>query len=297
MACSYSSRTDILSELPSIRNPLSKRTAPLARLASSLWGSFLLRSLLPLILAVAASAPATASAFPDHAPQLRALVLEPFAVEIGGGQTAGQTEGALLQQAGYAVTILRGAKVTVYVMRHLADYSFVYMVTHAGPLPNNDAAIATGDTRHHLFAPYFKNNTLAQMHIIGEQPGVFKYFDAVTGRFIHRYDHHFAPHSIVFVDSCNALDMPRFWKYLHESGVATLISWHRHVDSGEAQQAGKYILTDLVAGETVGQAIRATQAIGLGTSTLSKRPGSLSFRGDGANVLPVTVAPSSSGGG
>jgi hypothetical protein len=210
-------------------------------------------------------------------------VLEPFATDLGDGAGTGQDVVDALQRSGFAVTVLLDAHVTVPVMRSLSRYAFVYISTHVGPLPSNDAAVATGDTRHQRFAPYLANYTLAEMRIV--HGGVDRFFDAVTGLFIHRYDGAFPAHSIVFLNSCTALDMPLFWRYLQESGVATLISWHHHVTSGDADRAAEDIFSALVAGKSVSEAVLATTAAGAGTSLVKSKIGWLSFSGDGANTL------------
>jgi hypothetical protein len=212
-------------------------------------------------------------------------VLEPFAAELGDGQSTGQDVVNALQRAGFNVTVLRDAGVTVPIMRRLSLYSFIYISTHAGPLPNDDAAIATGDTRHQRYAAYLNNYTLAEMKIA--RGGILQFFNAVTGRFIHRYDGAFPAHSIVFLNTCNVLDMPRFWRYLHMSGVATLISWHYHVTSGDADRAAEEMFAALATGASVSQAIFATMASGAGTSLTRSKRGWLWFSGDGANTLQL----------
>ena len=245
------------------------------------------RSLLVLPLAAAAVEPGSgaASGFPVRIFQPQALVLEPFGIQLGLGQSSGQTEADLLHRAGFAVTVLRDAQVTVPIMRHLSNYSFVYIETHVGPLPNNDAAVATDDTRRGQFAAYFSNYYLAQMRIADSQTGIYQFYDAVTGRFIHRYDGAFPSHSIIFLGSCNALDMPLFWRYLRKSGVSTLISWHHHVAGADADRAAQYVLTALADGKSVGQAILAARVAGVGQSTVGNKVGWLSFSGDGMNTL------------
>lgn len=253
------------------------------------WGRCLVHWFLLLSSAAVVAKPlgVAASAFPlpFHIRQPRALVLEPFEIQLGMGQSAGQAEVNLLQQSGFAVTVLRDLHVTVPLMRHLSSYSVVYIETHVGPLPNNDAAVATADTRHHEFAAYFANYSLARMRIEVGQTGSYQLYDAVTGRFIHRYDGAFLPHTIFILGSCNALDMPLFWHYLHESGVSTLISWHDHVAAADADRASQYVLTALADGKTVGQAVLAAQASGVGVSFVANKVGWLSFSGDGTDTL------------
>jgi hypothetical protein len=168
-------------------------------------------------------------------------------------------------------------------MRSLSQYAFVYISTHAGPLPNNDAAVATGDTRHQPFATYLENYSLAEMKIASQ--GVTKYFDAVTGRFIHRYDGQFPEHTIVFLNACNALDMPLFWRYLKQSGVATLISWHHHVTVADSDRAAETLFAQFALRKTISEAVSTTTASGYGISVTGKKQGWLSFIGDGSGTL------------
>jgi hypothetical protein len=233
-------------------------------------------------LVVVALVPAHANASQTPNPR-RALVLEPFGSEIGDALGTGQDVVRALQQAGFAVTVKRDGQVTVPLMRNLARYSFVYISTHAGPLPDNDAAIATGDTRQKPYAPYLVNYTLAQMRI--SRKGVKQLFDAVTGLFIRVYDGKFSKHTIIFLNTCNALDMPLFWKFLKKSGVGTLISWHHHVASGDADRAAESMFRALGDGYTVAQAVSITTSSGAGTSLVGKKIGWLSFSGEGSNSL------------
>lgn len=241
----------------------------------SRWGLF-------LCLIAAALIPAQAHASPKPA-QRKALVLEPFGSEIGDSQTTGQHVVAGLRKAGFAVTVRKDGQVTVPVMRTLGQYSFVYISTHAGPLPDSDAAIATGDTRQKPYHPYFANYTLAQMRI--SRNGVKRLFDAVTGLFIRLYGGKFPKHTIVFLNTCTALDMPLFWKFLKTSGVGTLISWHHHVASGDADRAAESLFRALDDGYNVAQAVSITTSSGAGVSFVGNKIGSIAFAGDGKNSL------------
>jgi hypothetical protein len=213
----------------------------------------------------------------------RALVLEPFATDLGDATGPGETIPSALTHAGFAVTTLRDSQVTVPTMLTLSQYSFIYISTHAGPLPNNDAAISTADTRHQPFAQYLNNYSMAEMKITSQ--GTLKYFDAVTGRFIHKYDGPFPGHTIVFIASCNTLDMPLFWHYLQQSGVVTLIGWHHHVDIVESDHAAEAIFDAFSKGATVSQAVAYATAKGYGNAPYGKIKGWLSYEGDGSVTL------------
>jgi hypothetical protein len=90
----------------------------------------------------------------------------------------------------------------------------------------------------------------------------------------------------VFLNACTALGMPLFWKYLKQSGVGTLISWHDHVNTVDADLAAHDMFAALVAGQTVAQAVHATLRQGAGTSTVKGKLGRIAFSGDGQNSLP-----------
>lgn len=214
--------------------------------------------------------------------QATALVLEPFPSQHSPGFSA-QNAVAILQSAGFQVTELEGPQVTVPVMKTLSHYAVVYIFTHAGPLPNEDAAVSTGDSRHQRYKRYFTNQTLAQMRIHSDYG--YLYFDAITGRFLHLYGGKFSPHSVVFINACTALGMPLFWKYLKQAGVGTLISWEHHVSAYDADVAADDVLGDLAAGKTVAQAIKDTKALGGGRSVGGKKIGLLNFVGDGQNTF------------
>lgn len=235
------------------------------------------------LVALTTSAPSwIVATYASSPPHPRALVLEPFSSQYSV-ENAGKDEVHILESSGFDVTVLRDSAVTVGVMRHLSRYAFVYIYTHVGPLPNNDAAIATGDTQHHQFRREFANYTLVQMHIVTD--GTYHYFDAITGLFVHRYDGAFPAHTIVFLNGCTALGMPRLWHYLHESGVSTLISWRHHVTTVDASVAARNVIIDMAEGKTVRQAIRATRMAGAGISVVNGKTGVMSFIGDGTNTL------------
>lgn len=293
MPCSSCSRT-VTRRGSQFAKGVSRRISALPLRRCARQGKFLMLGLLlfPLVALVPAPGYANASPRAPGSGQPRALVLEPFATDLGDGPGPGQDVVNALQGAGYAVTVLLDVQVTVSVMRSLSRYAFIYISTHAGPLPNNDAAVATGDTRHHKFSSYLANYSLAEMRIASG--GANRYFDAVTGRFIHRYDGVFPAHSIIFLNACNTLDMPLFWRYLRASGVGTLISWHHHVTSVDADRAAEAMLAALAAGKNISQALSATTAAGADTSVVKNKRGWLSFSGDGMNTLqqaPATQDP------
>src|SRR5260370_34245960 len=63
---------------------------------------------------------------PARSPAGRALVLEPFATQLGLGPGAGDPEVSKLQAAGFDVTELHDTAVTVQVMATFWQYNVIY---------------------------------------------------------------------------------------------------------------------------------------------------------------------------
>ncbi|HZU14035.1 MAG TPA: hypothetical protein VFB58_14430 [Chloroflexota bacterium] len=261
---------------------ISRSAAPFRCSPPGWGGSFAYRlaaALLVAALGVVTALPARSTA---AGVQPQALVLDPFPEQHGAGYTA-QDAVTLLQSAGFRVTDLEGTQVTVPVMMTLSHYAVIYVFTHSGPLPNNDAAVATGDTRHAMYKKYFRTQSLVEMHIMSDHG--FRYFDAVTGRFIDRYTGKFSPHSIVFLNACTALGMTQFWVDLKKAGVGTLISWRHHVNNTDADVGAHEVLAALARGESVSQAIRQAFELGAGISVVKGKLGTLAYTGDGGNTF------------
>ena len=254
----------------STRQPCGRGRAFIARFFALVLAVALLAGLVTPHLTAAASRP-------------QAVIIDPFPEQHSPGYDQ-QSLVSVLQAAGFKVTTYIGSAVTVEVMKHLNKYKIVYLFTHAGPLPNKDAAVSTGDTRRTRYKTYFKNYSLVQMHIMSAK-GRMQNFDAITGRFLLKYSPRFQSHSLVFLNSCTALEMQRFVKDLKSMGLSTFVSWAHHVTTVDADNAGIAFFKALSEGKTVDQAMHVLKAEGIGLSYASTKIGTIGYRGSGKTTM------------
>lgn len=217
----------------------------------------------------------------------RALVLEPFATQLTASGQAGAAVAAVLQKAGFDVTVLTGGQVTVPVMMHLADYNFIYIETHSAILPNGDSVIATGETDNHPYRALFENGGLMQTVVAGDPHHAL--YNAVTGRFFALHLGTFAPGAILFVNGCAALSAPLLWRDLKGRGLSTLIGWTGDVPEDAATAVGDAVLTQLGSGKTVAQSVDVSPALYPADLTLF----GFHYEGNGAETLgnALTASP------
>lgn len=216
----------------------------------------------------------------------RALVLEPFATELGLGSTAGDEIAAVLRSAGFSVQVLRDDAVTVAVMETLNQYAFVYMETHSDPLVSGgDAVVATGETNTADYTGMFAEGSLKQVMVAGDSPTHL--YDAITGSFIRLHVGAFSTGSIMFVNGCGVVNAPLFWQALADKNLSALIGWDNNVPATFNVQTGRDLMAHLWAGQDVGDAVRATTADGLGvTFTAETGDAHLGFLGEATASLP-----------
>lgn len=234
-----------------------------------------------LVSALASSSSVEAQPVPG-----RALVLEPFATQLTPDGQSGATEAAVLQRAGFTVTILTGSQVTVPVMMHLADYNVIYIETHSAILPNGDAVISTGETNNHPYGNLYGNGGLLQTVVAGDPHHAL--YNAVTGRFFALHLGTFAPGAILFVNGCAALSAPLLWQDLQGRGLATLIGWNGDVPEQAATIVGDTVMGQLGNGKTVAQAVESGAAFYQGDLTSF----GFHYDGNGAETLGNALAAS-----
>lgn len=233
----------------------------------------------------------------------RALVLEPFADELGLGADAGQQEADLLSKAGFTVDILRNSAVTVQVMETLSNYSVIYMETHSDPLAGGgDAVVTTGEVDDGTNSGLFSDGSLRQVSVAGDPNHIY---DAITGTFISKHLGTFPNSSIMFVNGCGVRSAPLFWKALQSQNVAAFIGWDSDVPSSINVEAGNFVMTQLVSSSTVADSVATAIQEGLGIGISANGAARLGFLGDGFDTLaaartgatppsmpPPTTAPS-----
>jgi hypothetical protein len=216
----------------------------------------------------------------------RALVLEPFAHQVG--TVAGQAAVDDLTRAGFKVDVLQNDAVTVQAMETLANYSVVYMETHAGALPGGDAVVATGETNTVPYTTLLQENSVIQILAAGDPSGTL--YNAITGRFVTRHVGIFPASSVLYLDGCSVLAAPAFWQALQSRNVDVLLSWDHEVYNDVNEQSAGVMLAHLEAGETVSASLTATQAAGLGVSAVNGVTAHLGFLGDGDDTLARALA-------
>lgn len=211
----------------------------------------------------------------------KAIVLEPFADELGLGSDAGQGEIVPLQASGFSVDVLRNSQVTVATMETLSNYSVVYMETHSGTLGDGDAIVLTRQTSSAGISNLFKDGSVAQGIAYGDQA----LYIAIKAQFVLQHMGKFPTGSIIFLNGCELLGANVLWDAFHQQNVATMISWDNKVINTLDEQAADFMFPRLAHGETVASNVEAAKAANLGKSTFENVEAHLGYLGDGNNTL------------
>jgi len=219
----------------------------------------------------------------------RALVMEPFASQLGLGPQAGDAEVGDLQSAGYSVDQLYDTQVTLKALTTLSQYNVAYMQTHAGVVTGGEGIVASGvkEGTDPNVAPLIRNGTVI---LIGVSGTTQKYY-GITSSFVTQYEGQFPAHSLVFLNGCNLLSAPRFWNALAGKGAGVLVSWDREATSTSNFIAGAQFFKYMDnAGTTVDSAIGAVHAAGFGTSLVDGTVANFGSTGDGTITLGNAAA-------
>jgi len=229
----------------------------------------------------------------------RALVLEPFATELGLGPNAGDVEVADLHAAGFAVDQLYNTSVDVNSMKLLSQYNLVYMHTHSGFITGGLGLIATGQPFNNdpSMSPLIQNGSVVEAFVSGTD----QHYYAITATYLTDYEGQFARDSLVFFNGCNVLNAPDVWHAMQAKGLGVLVSWDAEATSLDNYFAGVAFFGGMRGqGVTVAQSIQQAQAAGYGKSTNNGQTARLGYLGDGtitlqraaAGQLAVTPVPS-----
>jgi len=241
----------------------------------------------PTLLPLMRPASVPGSMVRDPAATGRAIVLEPFATELGLGPTAGQDEANALTRAGFAVDVLRDAQVTVGTMSTLSSYGAVYFQTHSAVLPDGDAIVVTGQTDSAPYGDLYREHSLIQAFVAGDPAK--KLYNAITSHFVTGHMGAFPSGSIMFLNGCAVLNAPVFWKALQQQNVSALISWDADVYSSSNEVAGSFVTTKLVNGDSVSAAVDDARQSGVGFDVVGDKVVHLGFSGDGAASLSAVL--------
>lgn len=213
----------------------------------------------------------------------RALVLEPFASQLGYGSTTGDDEANALRAAGFSVDIFRDSQVTVPVMQSIPQYAVTYIETHAGVLPDGDAVVISGETDPGPYADYYRDHTLAQATVSGDPTKAL--YNGVTGAFFIQHAAPFLAGSLLYINGCMVLDAPGFWPALQSRGLQALISWNGEAEASTDQTAGPFVLDQLSHGLTVDSVVADALQQGVGVSDASGEIARLGYAGNGQETL------------
>lgn len=218
----------------------------------------------------------------SYAPGARALVLEPFASQLGLSQTA-NVEVSDLQSAGFQVDQAANTAVTVATMANLSHYSVIYVHTHSGVAPGGEGILATGEFANSdpAVAPLVNKGDVLVVGVSGSS----QLYYAIASGYIRDEEGQFPADALFFGNGCNLLDAPRFWQALSSKGVGALISWNFEASSQDNYLTGAAFFHEMGQGMSVAQAIQAEQAAGYGVSSVSGVPAKLGFLGDGTITL------------
>jgi len=218
----------------------------------------------------------------------RAIVLEPFATELGLGPHAGDVQAAQLERAGYSVEQLYDQAVTVAEMQTLSDYNVVDIDTHSGANQYGEGVIATGQpyTDDPSLQPWVDEYSVLPTTVAGSS----QLYYGILSRFITEHMSHFPAGSLVFVNGCDLLRASAVWQALAQQGVSAMVSWDGVVAPNDAETSGNLLLADLASGMPLGTAVSAVQETGYGISSLNGATAHLGYLGAGSLMLGETVA-------
>jgi hypothetical protein len=229
----------------------------------------------------------------------RAVVLEPFATELGMGPNAGDPEVNDLQQAGFAVDQGYDTNVTVATMATLPQYSVVYMHTHSGVDSYGRGVLATGEPANGdpSVQPYLADGSVV---VVGVAGGTQNYY-AITSTFLRQHEGQFGSSSLLFLNGCALLSSSDFWQALAARGVGVLVSWDHDAQNQDDYLSAAAFFHQMDQGLSVQGALQSLYANGYGVSTYQGQKATLGYLGGGGITLqqaaggtvlpPVTSTP------
>ncbi|MGH2444190.1 MAG: hypothetical protein ACRDFX_13625, partial [Chloroflexota bacterium] len=192
----------------------------------------------------------------------RALVLEPFATELGLGSQAGAPEITALQAAGFRVDQASDTQVTTGLMASLPNYNVVYMHTHTGVGPDGHGVLATGEVAS--CNPYTSpDGTIQTVTVAGNTS---QCFSAITSRYVALHFGQFPAHALVFLNGCALLNSTEFMQGLADKGVGVTLSWDNDSTARDGFLSGAAFFNEMGQGDSVSAALSALRNAGYGTS-------------------------------
>jgi|SRR5579884_1532917 len=219
----------------------------------------------------------------------RAVVLEPFATELGLGPHAGDLQAQFLEDAGYSVDQLYDGAVTVDEMEKLDQYNVVDIDTHSGANQYGEGVMATGEPYGDdpSLQPWVKEMSVMPTTVAGTS----QLYYGVLSHFFVAHESRFPPNALVFVNGCDLLEATVFWQALAYQGVGAMVSWDGLVEPGDAETSGNLLIANLTSGMSVSDAISAVLRVGAGTSVVNGTTSRLGYLGNGNLTLAEGSEP------
>jgi hypothetical protein len=221
----------------------------------------------------------------QQTPSGKALVLEPYAAELGLGSYAGAAEYSDLQSAGFQVDQAYDTNVTVATMATLPSYNVVYMHTHSGVGYNGDGVLATGQP-----ATLNPDSSIAGLIqdgsvVVVTVSGTLQEYYAITTRYITYHEGSFPHDSLFFFNGCSFLQATAFWQAMATKGAGVLLSWDQESATSDDYTSAQAFFGEMGQGKSVADALTAIRSQGLGTSSASGVTSTMGYLGDGTITL------------
>lgn len=223
----------------------------------------------------------------------RAVVLEPFATELGIGAQAADPVASALRGAGWSVDTGVDSQVSVQAMTTIGRYGIVYMHTHSGVSQSGAGVVATGQPADGdpSVQQYLADGSVIAVGVAGSSATYY----GITSRFITLHVGAMSRGALVFVNGCALLQTTDFWSALGAAGAGVLVSWTDDSTNSDNYLSGIAFFNVMAGGSTVQGAIATLQANGLGISQYGGRTARMGFQGNGGETL-ATAAAGSPGG-
>ncbi|HEX8919616.1 MAG TPA: hypothetical protein VF898_14020 [Chloroflexota bacterium] len=225
----------------------------------------------------------------------RALVLEPFATQLGPGANAGDPEIQDLKAAGFQVDYLYDNQVTVQAMTTMSQYNVVYMRVHSDPTQTGDGVVATGQVVTNaddtVLAPMIQDGSIVKVKVSTATGESTESYYAITSAFLQKHTGQFPHDSVLFINGCAILKAAAFALAAQKQGVGVIVSWNNEAQDFDTYINGAALFAQMDQGLSVDAAIKALQAAGLGSSHPQGQDiATLGFIGDGTITLARAAA-------
>jgi hypothetical protein len=213
----------------------------------------------------------------------RALVLEPFATELGLGPHSGDLISQTLADTGFEVDAAYDGAVTVLSMEDLWHYDVVYMDTHSGVNQYGEGVVGTGQLADG--DPAVEQLVKEGSVLIGGVAGSSQLYYGILSGFVMLHEQQFPAGALLFVNGCTLLKGTAFWYALAARGAGAMISWSDDVAPVPAAVAGNLVVADLASHFSVADTVAQAPRQGYAFTNAEGGPAHLGYLGDGSLTL------------